>query len=234
MFVRGKDPSGTLNPIPINFYAGPGGADPNTDWVADRNDPYLRGWVVTNTGTKNNGQPGDVIIAWFKLLDESFDGPDYTNEVYFMVVNGLTATNGTAADCAQEIKLNFLDTFNAVELLDPLTGLAQAQAVPIVSTRRQLVLNLNGGDAALFKIADGAPFVGAQFTGPPMIVRQPASRTNLLGTTAAFTVAADGSAPADLPVAEEREQPGERRQRLRRHRVQSCVVERVAVRWREL
>ncbi len=195
MFVRGKDPSGTLNPIPINFYAGPGGANPNTDWVADRNDPYLRGWVVTNTGTKNNGQPGDVIIAWFKPLDESFDGPDYTNEVYFMVVNGLTATNGTAADCAQEIKLNFLDTFSAVELLDPLTGLAQAQVLPIVSTRRQLVLNLNGGDAALFKIADGAPFVGTQLTGPPLIITQPASRMSLLGTNATFTVVADGAPP---------------------------------------
>jgi hypothetical protein len=29
--------------------------------------------------TKNNAQPGDAVIAWFKPLDESFDGPDYTN-----------------------------------------------------------------------------------------------------------------------------------------------------------
>jgi len=195
MFVRGRDSSGALNPIPINFRAGVSGTDPYTDWVADRNDPYLRGWVVANTGTKNNGQPGDVIIAWLKLLDESFDGPDHTNELYFMVVNGLTATNGTAADCAQEIRLNFLNTFNAVERLDPLTGLAQAQVLPIVNTRRQLVLNLNGGDAALFKIADGAPFVGAEFVGPPVIISQPASRTSLVGSTAAFTVAADGAPP---------------------------------------
>jgi hypothetical protein len=203
MFVRGKDPSGALNSIPINFYAGAGGANPNTDWVADRNDPYLRGWVVTNPGTKNNGQPGDVIISWFKPLDESFDGPDHTNEVYLMVVNGLTDTNGTAADCAQEIKLNFLDTFTAVELLDPVTGLAQAQVLPVVSTRRQLVLNLNGGDAALFKIADGAPFVGAQLTGPPLIISQPASRASLVGTPATFTVVADG-APPRSPTSGER------------------------------
>jgi hypothetical protein len=195
MFVRGKDPSGNLNPIPINFYAGPSGTNTNTYWLADQNDPYLRGWVVTNTGTKNNGQPGDVIIAWFKPLDESFDGPAYTNEVYFMVVNGLTDTNGAAADCSQEIKLNFLDTFTHVEMLNPLTGLAQPQAVPIVSTRRQLALKLNGGDAALFKIADGAGFVGAPFTGPPVIVRQPTSRTNLVGTIATLSVAADGTPP---------------------------------------
>ena len=104
-----------------------------------------------------------------------------------MVVNGLTDTNGTAADCAQEIKLNFLDTFSgAVELLDPLTGLAHAQVLPIVSTRRQLVLNLNGGDAALFKIADGAPFVGAQLAGPPVITSQPVSLTQPPGDNRDF------------------------------------------------
>jgi hypothetical protein len=167
LFVRGKDAGGALNPIPVNFYAGAAGTNANTDWVADRNDPYLRGWVVTNTGTKNNGQPGDVIIAWFKPLDESFDGPGYTNEVYFMVVNGLTATNGTAADCSQEIRLNFVNSFTAVELLNPATGVAEGQVLPVVSTRRQLVLNLNGGDAALFKISDGAPFVGVPLTNPP-------------------------------------------------------------------
>src|SRR5439155_2154293 len=100
-------------------------------------------------------------------LDESFDGTDYTNEVYLMVVNGLVATNGTAADCLQEIQLNFLDAFTAVEILDPLTGTAKAQVLPVVNGKRQLVLDLNGGDAALFKFFDGAPFVGTQVSGPP-------------------------------------------------------------------
>ena len=77
-----------------------------------------------------------------------------------MVVNGLTDLTGTAADCSQQIKLNFLDTFSAVELLDPLKGAVQKRVLPLVSKRRQLVLNLNGGDAALFKIANGSPFVG--------------------------------------------------------------------------
>jgi hypothetical protein len=194
LFVRGRDENGNLNPIPLNFYAGPSGTNPNTDWVADRNDPYLRGWVVTNTGTKNNGQPGDVLIAWFKALDESFDGPAYTNEIYFMVVNGLTATNGTAADCSQEIKLNFLNTFSALDLLDPVSGQLTNMPLPLVSTRRQLVLNLNGGDAVLFKIADGAPFVGFPFpTNAPVILEQPASRTNVVGSDATFTVTAAGA-----------------------------------------
>jgi hypothetical protein len=44
--------------------------------------------------------------------------------------------------------------------LNPANGQIETQALPIVSTRRQLVLNLNGGDAALFKFSTGAPFVG--------------------------------------------------------------------------
>src|SRR5262249_7141963 len=118
-----------------------------------------------------------------------------TNELYFMVVNGLTWTNGTAADCSQQIKLNFLDTFSTVELLDSVTGLAREQVLPVVSTRRQLVLDLNGGAAALFKIADGSPFVGVQKAGPPVIGTQPLSRTNIVGTTATFSVSAFGPDP---------------------------------------
>lgn len=195
VFIRGRDANGGLNPLPINFYAGPGGTNPNTDWVADRNDPYLRGWVVTNIGTKNNGQPGDVILAWFKPLDETFDGPMFANEIYLMVVNGLTDPTGTAADCAQEIKLNFLDNFTTLEFLNPLTGVVESQALPVVSTRRQLTLNLNGGDAALFKFANGAPFVGIPSTDAPVITVQPTSRTNNVGTAATFGAAATGGLP---------------------------------------
>lgn len=195
VFIRGRDANGGLNPLPINFYAGPGGTNPNTDWVADRNDPYLRGWVVTNTGTKNNGQPGDVILAWFKPLDETFDGPMFSNEIYLMVVNGLTDPTGTAADCTQEIKLNFLDTFSTLEFLNPLTGNLESQVLPVVSTRRQLTLNLAGGDAVLFKFANGAPFMGIPATSAPVITVQPASRTNSIGTSATFGAAVTGNLP---------------------------------------
>jgi hypothetical protein len=172
MIERGRVVGGGVTnatPLPISFAASPAAgtnaANPTTLiyswWESGKNDPYLAGWVVTNkAGIKNNGLPGDVIIAWFKPLDESFDGPNYTNEIYMMVVNGLTDTNGTAADCLQEIKLNFFNTFASVVMLDPETGQLQTNTLPIVSTRRQLVLDLNGGDAALFKFADGAPFVG--------------------------------------------------------------------------
>lgn len=175
MFLRGKYLSGgvtNFTAVPTSFIADPDVATSNpagtglayTWWEPDKNDPYFRGWAVTNKGAiKNNGLLGDAILAWLKPLDESMDGPGYTNEIYLMVVNGLTAADGTAADCRQEIKLNFLNSgaaANGLVLLDPVTGNLQTNVLPIVSTRRQLVLSLNGGDAALFKFNTGAPFVG--------------------------------------------------------------------------
>ncbi len=196
MFILGRNSSGALNPFPIGFYAGPGGGDPATDWAYQRNDPYLtNNWVVTNKGTRNNGQPGNVIVSWFTPLDETFDGTNYTNEVYLMVVNGLSDLTGTAAECLQEIKLNFASALTAVEMLNPLTGLVEVQSLPLTNGFRQLVLNLNGGDAALFKFSDGAPFIGAALTGPPVITSQPANTTVTLGANATFTGRAAGAAP---------------------------------------
>jgi hypothetical protein len=143
---------------------------------------------VTNVaGTKNGGQVGDVIISWFRPLDESFDGPDNTNQIYMMVVTGLTDSTGSAADCRQEIKLNFAfpSGLTSVVMLDPLTGQLQTNALPIVNTRRQLVLSLDGGDAALFKFANGAPFVGFM---PPSSARLGVARTNLSQLTLEGTV----------------------------------------------
>jgi hypothetical protein len=173
MFLRGRQlvSAGVTNAtaLPNSFKIDPqASTNPNNPanlmyswWELGTNDAYLAGWAVTNkAAVKNNGLPGEVILSWFTPLDESFDGPNYTNEVYMMVVNALTDTNGTAADCMQEVRLNFLNNFSSVVMLDPETGQLQTNTLPIVSTRRQLVLDLNGGDAALFKFADGAPFVG--------------------------------------------------------------------------
>ena len=162
IFLRGTNSSGTPNAIPISFVADPQAPNSYTDWVFARNDPYLTGWEVTNRGTKNAGRRGDVIISWFQPLDESMDGPDHANQIYLMVVNGLSDPAGSAADCLQEIKLNFAFSagITAIDLLDPLTGLLQTLTLPMVSGRRQLTLNLIGGDGALFKFSNGAPFVG--------------------------------------------------------------------------
>jgi hypothetical protein len=188
MFLRGRNSAGTPNPVPIGFVADPQAPNAYTDWVSDRNDPYLRGWAVTNVaGTRNGGQVGDVILSWFRPLDESFDGPDHTNQIYMMVVNGLTDPTGSAADCRQEIRLNFAASAptTSVVMLDPATGRLQTNALPIVNTRRQLVLNLDGGDAALFKFATGAPFVGFM---PPQPARLGLARTNTTQVTLHGTV----------------------------------------------
>jgi hypothetical protein len=179
MFLRGRVLSGGVTnatALPGGFAVDPqASTNPNNPnnliyswWEANKNDPYLNGWVVTNkAGVKNSGLPGEVILAWFKPQDESFDGASYSNEVYMMVVNGLSDPTGTAANCMQEIKLNFLvgTSISAVVMLDPETGLITTNTMPVIagsgsSTKRQLVLDLNGGDAALFKFSDGAPFVG--------------------------------------------------------------------------
>ena len=196
MFLRGRDFTGNINPIPIGFNGDDDAPNDYTDWIFQRNDPYLNGWSVTNkAGLKNGGTNGDVIISWFKPLDESFDGAA-TNEVYLMVVNALCASNGTPAECLQEIKLNFLDAFPSIDMLDPVSGQLTNVPLPVVNSKRQLTLNLNGGDAALFKFADGAPFVGFPFsTNAPGISSPPASRTNFAGTDETFNVTATGAAP---------------------------------------
>jgi hypothetical protein len=168
LFLKGQYLNGGVTnstALPNSFRDDPQAPTAYSWWEFQKNDPYWTGWVVTNkAGVKNNGLPGEVIVAWFRPLDESFDGPTYTNELYFMVVNALTATNGTAADCMQEIRMNFIASVpSAVVMLDPETGQLQTNTLPIITGsggRRQLVLDLNGGDAALFKFADGAPFVG--------------------------------------------------------------------------
>jgi hypothetical protein len=177
MFLRGKYMDGgatnfTLTSIPNSFLNDPSSSsNPNlinssayTWWEYQKNDPYLIGWSMTNkAGVMNNGLPGDAIISWLRPLDEIYDGTNYNNEIYMMVVNALTATNGTAADCLQEIKLNFSGLTGAMTnllMLDPVSGQWKTNGLPLVSTRRQLVLDLNGGDAVLFKFNTGAPIVG--------------------------------------------------------------------------
>lgn len=175
MILRGRTISGGVTnatPMPNSFVIDPeeqsNASNPQSLmyswWEASKNDPYFNGWGVTNkAGSKNNGLPGDVFIAWFRPLDESFDGPTYSNEVYFLVVNGLSDTNGTASDCLQEIHMDFSfgsSGITAVVMPDPETGLLQTNTLSVVGTKRRLILDLNGGDAALFKFADGAPFVG--------------------------------------------------------------------------
>ncbi len=136
------------------------------NWVFGVNDPWLRGWTVTNLGTKNNGLKGDVLLSWFKVLDESFDGPGFSNETYLMVTNGLSAPDGSAADCRQKVKLSFLFGTSGITSMQRLrqdTGKVEVIELPLIPNsggRRELDIDLDGGTGELFKFNTGAPFVG--------------------------------------------------------------------------
>lgn len=138
------------------------------NWEFGVNDPWLRGWAITNLGTKNSGLRGDVWLAWFKPLDESFDGPNYTDEIYMMVVNGLTWLDGSAVDCRQEVKLNFAFGSSGITQVQRLRQdngqleLITLPEIPNSGGRRQLVLTLDGGTGELFKFYTTATFIGVE------------------------------------------------------------------------
>jgi hypothetical protein len=178
MFIRGKHFDSTSssyipNSLPIGFTADAQAPNSYSDWVFGRNDPYLAGWTVANNGTKNGGQSGDLIVSWFKVLSESFDGPNFSNELYLMVVNGLTDPTGTAADCSQHVNLDFQFGSSAGHLTSLLrlnqdTG--AIDTIPLTSIgsgKYRWSIDLDGGSAELFKFDDGAPFVGVAVVPEP-------------------------------------------------------------------
>jgi hypothetical protein len=69
--------------------------------------------------------------------------------------------------------------------LDPVSGLLQTNTMIDISGKKQLVLNLNGGDAALFKLQTGAPFVGFYTPPAPKLSLQ---RTNPVTVTVQGTL----------------------------------------------
>ena len=93
---------------------------------------------MTNPGTNNGGVPGQVIISWFTPLEASLEGTNssYTNEIYMMVVNALTANTGPASNCMQTIKLNFqtgTSSITAVQMLDLEAGVVTTTNMPVIS-----------------------------------------------------------------------------------------------------
>jgi hypothetical protein len=187
LILRGKDASGNPTPVPIGFMSQ---TATNTYWQRGLNDPFLAAWGVTNTAhIKNNGYPGDVVIAWFKLLHEALDGTGYNGQLYFMVVNALTDPAGTAADCKQRITLDFNNPPQTTAvLLDPATGLLQTNNLTYALGNWRLTLDLNGGDAALFKLQTGAPFAG--FVTPAPAKLTPLKTANGLSFSVSGTVGA--------------------------------------------
>lgn len=180
-FIAGQDSAGTVHDVPSGWSPWAAGAE---------GDPYTSSVAVANTGTKNSGHPGDVLIGYFSPMLDSYDGPAYTNEQYFMVTNGLADPTGIVADCKQEVTLDFefiASGMNSLQRLRRSDGQVETVPLtPISGNHYRLTLSLDGGTGDLFKFNDGAPFVG---TAAPALVYwdSDSSATNNNSTTGAGT-----------------------------------------------
>jgi len=128
-------------------------------------DPYITGISATNGGSKNDGLEGDVIVGYFESIHASFSDPGFEDDVYFMIVNGLSDGSGTAAETAQTIRLDFDFLSSGIDSLLRLsrdTGVIEE--VSLLSDGGSLYhldLTLDGGTGDLFKFNNGATFLGA-------------------------------------------------------------------------
>ena len=140
-------------------------------WDSDA-DPYITSITATNLDSKNNGLAGDVIMGYFEPLDASFTNPGFQDDMYFMVVNGLSDINGLAADAEQLIHIEFDFGTSGIDSLERLsrdTGLVE----PVTLTHDSgslynLDLVLEGGTGDLFKFNNGGDFVSGPSVPTPL------------------------------------------------------------------
>ncbi len=132
------------------------------EWTPDA-DPYITGIEATNQTNYNDGKPGDVIVGYYKVLHESFDGPQHKNQLYFMVVNGLSAHDANIQQTKQNIRMTFDFAETGIKSLQRLNRkTAKVETVPlehIKNSQYHLELDLPGGTGELFKFNTGAPFL---------------------------------------------------------------------------
>jgi len=141
--------------------------NPTPDYCAEWHsgaDPYISSISANNPSGWNDGLRGDVYIGYFNPLHESFDGPDHNNELYFMIMNGLTSVDASPGGVMQQITLNFdfgTSGITSLQRLSRTTGKPETVNLTHVSgSQYTITLEINGGEADLFKFNDGAPFVG--------------------------------------------------------------------------
>jgi hypothetical protein len=130
---------------------------------AGNSDPFLKSVSATNLGLSNGGARGDVLLGFFKPLQDEFATGDPNDLLYFMVVNGLTWKDTDADDTAQRIILNFdmgNSGLNSLQRISRETG--EIEIVPLQhmgGSLYQLDLTLPGGTGDLFKYNTGSAFV---------------------------------------------------------------------------
>jgi hypothetical protein len=148
-------------------------------------DPYMTSISATNIGTCNTytkndifdswtqKAAGDAIIGYFKPLHESFDGPSYSNQKYFMITNGLTDSVGNAYSCRQQITVDFNFGSSGItglqrerrsdSVVENIVAGGSYSGLTFTSLGNncyRMVLTLDGGTGDLFKYNTGAQFVG--------------------------------------------------------------------------
>lgn len=140
--------------------------------------PYLTMINATNLGiynrdAQNTSLKGDVLVGFFKPLHESFDGVDYQDQEYFMVLNGLAWTGASVSETRQAITADFdfgSSGITGLQRIRRSDGQVESIVVGVSNsdltwTRTgaatyRLAMTLDGGTADLFKFNTGAPFVG--------------------------------------------------------------------------
>jgi len=132
-------------------------------WIANdpNNDPYITN--ITATYIESPTTRGDVFVGYFKPLVESDDGPDYENEIYFMLFNGQCDPIADSNQTRQNIRINFdfgSSGITSLQRLNRDTG--NVETVTLANdggSKYHLDLTLPGGTADLFKFNTGALFV---------------------------------------------------------------------------
>jgi hypothetical protein len=134
----------------------------------DSDDPYMTNISATNvshpSGTmKNDGLDGDILVGYFKPLHEGFDGPNFSEQLYFMITNGLSDPTGNKYDTRQQVRLDFdfgSSGINSLLRLDRDTGqVVETVLIHDGGSLYHLDWFLLGGEGDLFKYNTGAAFV---------------------------------------------------------------------------
>jgi len=126
-------------------------------WDVNGESSEIPNWSNGNIPNINGiSASDDVVISEFSALHEEFDGPSYSNQIYFMVINANAPVDGTPAAHARTITLTIGGGITALESINLTTGLVETLPV----TSGTVTFSLDGGRGKLFKFATGAPFVG--------------------------------------------------------------------------
>ena len=129
-------------------------------------DPFITSISATNLGVLNDGLAGDVIVGYFNPLDEQFTdaGTADDDDLYFMIVNGLSDSTGLASATQQSITMTFdftSDTsITSLQRLSRDTGLVEDVVLNSTGVNTyDYTWTLDGGTGDLFKFNTGSTFI---------------------------------------------------------------------------